>query len=182
MSEIIDRLVGRYEGGQLTRRELVLSLSALLVARPEAAAQPSAPPIPVSTLNHVTLTVSDVERSVEFYQRIFGMQLRTTQGTEADWSAATIPVLAIGEGPQFIAFARSPMPSINHFCLGMEGFDAGRVVKTLAEHGVEARVRMRADSDPPVQELTFRDPDDIVVQIQDVRYCGGSGVLGDLCN
>ena len=51
-----DRAAGlrRYEGGQLTRRELVLSLSALLLVRRPAAAQPSAPPISVSTLNHVT--------------------------------------------------------------------------------------------------------------------------------
>ena len=182
MSEMIEQLVRRYEGGQLTRRELVLSLSALLLVRREAAAQPSAPPISVRTLNHVTLTVSDVQRSVAFYQRIFGMPLVTTQGTAADWSAPTIPVLGIGNGPQFIAFSRGDTPSINHYCLGMEGFDADRIVKTLAEHGVEARVRIRADSDPPVEELSFRDPDNIGVQIQDVSYCGGSGVLGDLCD
>lgn len=182
MSEIIEQLVRRFEGGQMTRRELVLSLSALVMARGSTAAQPRTPPIPVSTMNHVTLTVSDVERSVAFYQRIFGMPLRTYQGTEADWSADTIPVLAIGDGPQFIAFGRGAAPSINHFCLGMEGFDAGEVVKTLADQGVEAGVRMRADSDPPAEELTFRDPDGIRVQVQDVSYCGGSGVLGNLCD
>ena len=56
------------------------------------------------------------------------------------------------------------------------------MTNTLAEHGVEAQVRMRADSNPPAEELMFQDPDNIPVQIQDVRYCGGSGVLGDLCN
>ena len=182
MTERIDRLVQQFEGGQLTRRELVTSLSALLLMRSTVGAQPSAPPIPVSTLNHVTLTVQDVRRSVDFYQRIFGMTLITTQGTEGDWSASTIPVLGIGNGPQFIAFARGDTPAINHYCLGMEGFDAKRVTNTLAEHGVEAQVRMRADSDPPAEELMFQDPDNIPVQIQDVRYCGGSGVLGDLCN
>lgn len=30
----------------------------------------------------------------------------------------------------------------------MEGFDAAEIVARLAEHGIEARVRMRADSDP----------------------------------
>lgn len=162
----------------MTRRELVLSLSALVLVRPEVTAQPSVPPIPVSTLNHVTLVVSDVQRSVEFYQRVFGMPLVTTQGTEADWSAPTIPVLGIGNGPQFIAFARGTTPAINHYCFGMESFDADRIVNRLAEHGLEAGVRMRADSDPPSEELTFRDPDGIVVQIQDVSYCGGSGSAG----
>ena len=188
MSEIVERLVDGYEGGRMTRRQLVLTLSALMVPvsvpRPSAGAatQPSAPPIPVTTLNHVTLTVSDVERSVSFYQRVLGMPLVTTQGNEADWSAAAVPVLGIGNGPQFVAFSRGGTPSINHYCFGMEGFDANAVVGRLADHGVAARVRMRADTDPPAEELTFRDPDGIVVQIQDESYCGGSGALGNLCD
>ena len=39
MSEMVDRLVRRYEGGQMTRRELVVALSALMVARPAPAAR-----------------------------------------------------------------------------------------------------------------------------------------------
>ena len=184
MSAVIEKLVQRYDGGGMTRRELVLALSTLVMARPAvgASAQPSAPPIPVTTLNHVTLTVADVQRSVDFYQRVLGLPLVTTQGTEADWSADAVPVLGIGTGPQFIAFSRGSTPSINHYCLGMEGFDAGEIVRRLAEHGVEARVRRRADSDPPSEELTFRDPDGLVVQIQDASYCGGSGVLGNPCS
>jgi hypothetical protein len=29
--------------------------------------------------------------------------------------------------------------------------------------------------------LYFTDPDGIRVQLQDVKYCGGSGFLGDVC-
>ena len=187
MSEVVDRLVRRYEGGQMTRRELVVALSALMMARPAAggaapAAQPAAAPIPVTTLNHVTLTVSDVQRSADFYQRVLGLPLVTTQGTERDWDAPTVPVLGIGGGPQFVALARGDRPHINHYCFGMAGFDVADVQQRLAAHGVEARVRMRADSDPPAEELTFADPDGLRVQIQDASYCGGSGKLGDLCD
>ena len=185
MSAAIEQLVKRYEGGGMTRRELVLALSALVMARPAggAAAQGAAPaPIRVQTMNHVTLSVSDVQRSVEFYQRVLGLPLVTTQGTERDWDAPAVPVLGIGDGPQFIALSRGDRPHINHYCLGMEGFDAAEIVARLAEHGIEARVRMRADSDPPAEELMFNDPDGIPVQIQDVSYCGGSGKLGDLCD
>ena len=73
MSETIDHLVRKFEDGKVTRRELVMALSALVLMRPEARAQASAPPVSVSTMNHVTLSVSDVQRSVAFYQRIFGM-------------------------------------------------------------------------------------------------------------
>ena len=30
-------------------------------------------------------------------------------------------------------------------------------------------------------ELYFADPDGIVMQIQDVTYCGGGGYLGEVC-
>ena len=103
----------------------------------------------------------------------------TTQGDPADPS---LYVLRIGDGPQAIMLGQSATPDIDHFCLGMEGFDAERVTRTLAEHGVEASIRHRDDSDPPAQELMIRDPDGIRVQIQDVSYCGGSGVLGNLCD
>ena len=197
MSAGIEQLVRRFESGGMTRRELVLALSALVVGSRSAsgatgaaapggaaagAAQASTAPIPVTTMNHVTLTVADVQRSVEFYQRVLGLPLVTTQGTERDWNAAAVPVLGIGEGPQFIAFSRGDRPHINHYCLGMEDFDAAAVVERLAEHGIEARVRMRADSDPPAEELMFSDPDGIPVQLQDASYCGGSGKLGNLCD
>ena len=116
MSAGIEQLVKRFEDGGMTRRELVLALSALVVASRSAsgaaagsgaAAQPAAAPIPVTTMNHVTLTVADVQRSVEFYQRVLGLPLVTTQGTERDWNAAAVPVLGIGDGPQFIAFSRA---------------------------------------------------------------------------
>ena len=48
-------------------------------------------------------------------------------------------------------------------------------------HGIKSTVRMRADSNPPSEELTFRDPDNILVQLQDVTYCGGEGKLGERC-
>ena len=144
------------------------------------------PPIPVQTLNHFTLTVSDVERSVAFYERVLGMRLQAMQATEADWSKPVIPVLGIGGGPQFIAFGRGGSAAattgrIDHFCLGMPGFRADTVVKMLADHGLTGNVRKRADRQPPSEELMFSDPDGIRVQIQDVGYCGGTGVLGDRC-
>jgi hypothetical protein len=30
-------------------------------------------------------------------------------------------------------------------------------------------------------ELYFTDPDNLTMQLQDIRYCGGSGALGDVC-
>ena len=36
-----------------------------------------------------------------------------------------------------------------------------------------------APEGPP--ELNFSDPDGLSIQLQDVRYCGGGGYLGETC-
>lgn len=169
----------------LSRRELLASLASLLVA-PRAIAQSGAPPVPIRGLNHLHLTVSNLQRSLEFYQKVFGMALAGMQGIEADWQKPVVPLLAIGSGPQFISVAQGPgrmggRDRIDHFGFGIDGFNANRVVTMLEAHGIKSTVRMRADSTPPVAELKFNDPDNIIVQIQDISYCGGSGALGNRC-
>lgn len=150
------------------------------------AAGAAAPPIRVRGLNHFHLIVSDLQRSLDFYQRVLGMPLAGSQGVEADWNKPVVPMLAIGSGPQFISFSqgagrREGRDRIDHFGFGMDGFDAGRVLKQLEAHGLKGNVRMRADSTPPVAELKFTDPENVIVQIQDTSYCGGSGALGNRC-
>jgi catechol 2,3-dioxygenase-like lactoylglutathione lyase family enzyme len=172
-------------GSNLTRRELLASLAGLLVA-PRAMAQPGAAPIPVRGLNHLHLTVSNLQRSLEFYQKVFGMPLAGVQGTEADWQKPVVQMLAIGSGPQFISFSQGAgrmggRDRIDHFGFGMDGFNAEQVAKNLEGHGIKSNIRMRADSTPPVAELKFNDPDNVIVQIQDSSYCGGSGALGSRC-
>jgi catechol 2,3-dioxygenase-like lactoylglutathione lyase family enzyme len=169
----------------LNRRQLMASLAGLFVGR-GAFAQPGAAPIAVRGLNHLHLTVSDLKRSLEFYQRLFGMPLAGMQGVEADWQKPVVPMLAIGTGPEFISFAEGQgrlggRDRIDHFGFGMDGFDAPRVVILLEAHGLKSSVRMRADSTPAVAELKFNDPDNVIVQIQDTSYCGGSGALGSRC-
>ena len=153
------------------------------------AAPPPKAPITLRGLNHFTLMVSDPQRTVEFYQQVFGMPVQGHQGTGT--------LLRIGAGPQFIAIAGGPnaKPSIDHFCMTMDGFDPERVMKILAGHGVAkgdpgktpmtAWVRMRGPelggAAGGTPELYFNDPDGITVQLQDVSYCGGGGVLGNVC-
>jgi hypothetical protein len=80
----------------------------------------------------------------------------------------------------------------------MESFNPDQVIKTLETFGVKPRgsapgpvgpltsyisMRMenRGGAKEGTPELYFTDPDGILLQLQDVSYCGGSGVLGNLC-
>ena len=179
----------------VSRRRVLLSLTALLA--PRLAAQTVRPTIRVRGINHVTLAVSDVKRSVDFYQGLFGMPVISRQGLATN--------LQIGAGPQFLGVtAAGASPSrIDHLCLGVEDFDVERVTRILAQHGVtraepaadgsgglsggpmRMRVRMRgADAGGArdgTAELYVSDPNGFVFQLQDPRYCGGGGPLGTLC-
>jgi len=64
---------------------------------------------------------------------------------------------------------------INHVCFGLNNFDADAVLRKLAEAGVKGSIRLRGDT----KELHFTDADNVGVQLQDVRYRGGTGPLGD---
>jgi catechol 2,3-dioxygenase-like lactoylglutathione lyase family enzyme len=164
----------------LTRRQLFASLPAL-AATSRALAQSTKRPIQVRSLSHMTLTVSDRKRSVDFYQGLFGLPIQHRQENSIG--------LRIGSGPQYISLSQgapNAKPAIAHFCMTVEKFSIEGVTKALGEHGVikgdagamKTWVRMRGDGTP---ELYVGDPDGINVQLQDVSYCGGAGPLGNIC-
>jgi catechol 2,3-dioxygenase-like lactoylglutathione lyase family enzyme len=178
----------------LTRRELLLSLPALAVAR-RAMAQAAKPAIPVKALSHFTLAVSDVRRSLDFYQGLFGMPIQARQG-------ATV-ILRMGAGPQFVALSPegSSSPSIVS-TLGMtvENFNSDKIIAVLAQHGftkagpadpgmsggpMKVRVSLRGPDKggaaAGTPELFLGDPDGLTIQLQDAKYCGGGGPLGNVC-
>ena len=197
MSASDDQLQAVRGGGPFSRRQLLLALPALAAAR-QLLAQTGGAPIRIRALNHMTLTVSDPKRSLAFYQGLFGMPIQARQG------ATTI--LRIGSGPQFLALSgggATATPRIDHYCVTVENFDVDRLLAVLGGHGVtpaaagaapggglsggamKVRVRMRGENAGGAAEGTpeiyVGDPDGIVVQLQDPRYCGGAGRLGEVC-
>ena len=57
----------------------------------------------------------------------------------------------------------------------MPNFDPDAVLKRLTDRGIRANIRLRGDT----KELYLTDPDGISVQLQDTKYVGGTGLLGD---
>jgi len=160
-----DQLLSRYESGKISRRELLGGLAAVATASTAAAAEPEIGM--VKQLNHVTVFVANVQKSVEFYQRLFGMPVLTPQDQGIN--------LRAGSGFLGIYPAEDRPKGINHVCLSLEKFDADVTLKKLKNAGVDANIRLRGDT----KELYFTDADNVRVQLQDVRYKGGIGPLGD---
>jgi catechol 2,3-dioxygenase-like lactoylglutathione lyase family enzyme len=165
-------------------------------AAPEAAPKGLLAPL---DLSHLTIFVADAARSNAFYQSVFGLRVQARQGP-------TAPLLGVGDKIQFLMFAGgssargggAPRPAgINHVCLNLEGFDREGILKALEGHGIKLRgdapgtpplvsyvsMRMpnRGGAPEGTPELYFTDPDGLLIQLQDVRYCGGGGYLGDVC-
>jgi catechol 2,3-dioxygenase-like lactoylglutathione lyase family enzyme len=179
--------------GRMNRRSLLLAVPAVLAAA-RIRAQGPKPMLQAREMNHLTLSVSDPKRSLEFYQGLLGMPIQARQGDTT--------LLRIGAGPQFIALdaTGSNPPGINHLCVTVDDFSVERILFVLTAHGItkaeggsgglsggpmKVRVRIRGpeaggakDGTP---EIYFGDPDGIVMQLQDSRYCGGSGTFGEIC-
>ncbi len=154
----IENLLASYERGSMSRRQLITA-SARTATSAVAAAAPAQAPLRAATLNHVTLAVSDVERSHRFYRELLAMSVvsRQTNG------------LNLGVGPSsFLGLYDIGSPRIHHFCLGVENFEADSTLKTLEKKGIKGRISPRDD----VKELYFEDPDGISVQLQGPDYRG----------
>lgn len=168
MSRAVESLLSHYESGRLSRRELVAILTAAVVAPRTVTAQP--PVLEAATLNHASLIVSDLERSVAFYQRTFGLAVKSTQQGGVN--------LAVGDA--FLGVYQggaNATPHINHICFGLRGFDPAATVAALEAQGLPAESRTRDG----VTQVYTADPDNLRVQLQDVSFCGGVGPLGNEC-
>lgn len=171
MTTRLEELLTDYEHGSLTRRELLGALAAM-VAMPAVAA--AAAPLPpaigrVRVLNHVTVRVPDVKKSAAFYQSLLGLSVLTPQADGVNLATGGSSFLGLYPADAGAA------ASIDHFCLGVDGFDADAVSAALAAKGVTASIRQRGDT----KELYFTDPDGVRVQLQDPHYIGGVGPRGD---
>jgi catechol 2,3-dioxygenase-like lactoylglutathione lyase family enzyme len=121
-------------------------------------------------LNHVSLIVSNLDRSVEFYQSLFGLEVKSTQQGGIN--------LAVGDA--FVGIYQGQpngTPRIDHFCFGLPRFDPEQTVDALQRHGAAAESRERDG----VTQVYTRDPDGLRIQLQDTSFCGGVGPLGNEC-
>ena len=114
----------------IRRRELLLSIPGLALA-PRLFAQAAKPTITVKGINYFVLSVSDMKRSIDFYQSLFGMPIQARQGSDV--------LLRIGKGPQFLMLTpagTNPPSIVPRLGLTVENFNAQRVVGMLEQHGV----------------------------------------------
>ena len=157
MDAIITELVRRFERGGLTRRQLIQGLSALVAAGgtpPSSVAQSVG--LKATAIDHTSVLVSDLQRSADFYGRVFG--LRPVSEDKAN------RILRLGAGGSGVGRTivslrqQNPPGLIDHFAISVENFNRDAVTQVLMQHGLV-----------PDRNIEFgfhvKDPDNAVVQI-----------------
>ena len=173
MESAIDDLVGKFETRRLTRRQLVASLTALVASAGSLSAQsaPAPAPAPVrqvaqgSSLNHVSLAVTDVERSADFYSKLLGLKVVSRPGNGG---------INLGLGSGFLGLYKLADPGkVNHFCIGVDDFNPDQMAGRLKEINIAATVdRNPANRTSGGDQLYFTDPDNTRVQLGPTGYQG----------
>jgi glyoxylase I family protein len=149
VEHVISDLIGRFERGGLTRRELVQTLALVAAGGSTIAA---APPQRSGSINHVSVLVSDLQRSIDFYGRVFGLTVVNEDKPNK--------ISRLGAGNKILVSLRleSPAGLVDHFAIGVENFNRDAVTRDLTAIGIT-----------PQENLEFgfhiKDPDGANVQI-----------------
>ena len=153
MIEEIDVLVASYERGTVTRRELLRALAVLAAPVAAGAQTPPAGLMKGRNLHHINLQVSDLVRSEAFYRKLFGFSpTRRVQGP--DNHGFDLP------GGGVIILQKSDRPGrIDHFCVGVDGFDAERLRAAVKTAGIDGGQGTATDN------FMITDPDGLRVQV-----------------
>ena len=150
MESIISSLLAQFEKGSLSRRELVQGLAMLAAGGTAAAAQDNID-FKTADIDHVSIQVADLQRSVEFYQKMFGFTVVSQDQAQRIIRLGNTKVLvSINDG--------KPVGTVDHFAIGIPRFNNDAARRYLTERGATP---LQGD----YAGLHVKDPDGVNVQI-----------------
>ena len=150
MDAIISSLVTRFETGTLTRRDLIQALT-LLNAGVGASQAQEKPGIQATKIDHVSIQVDDLPRSVAFYQKMFGLTVVSEDKPNE--------IVRLGTAKTLVSLHhKSPTGLVDHFAIGVEKFNKESVTRELKKRGATPEDNLDAG-------FHIKDPQGINVQI-----------------
>jgi len=154
MESIISDLVSRFEKGSLSRRELVQGLAMLAASSSTAAAQEKID-FKTADIDHISIQVADLERSVDFYRKMFDFKVVSQD--------QPLGIIRLGNTRTLVSLNRqSPAGIVDHFAIGIPRYTKESATQYLTQRGSKVE-------DDPYAGLHVKDPDGINVQISNQR-------------
>jgi len=155
MESIISDLLSRFEKGAMSRRELVGGLAMLAASGTAAGAAQQELDFRNATIDHVSIQVADLQRSVDFYQKMFGFSLVSED--------KPLGIVRLGNNRTLVSFNhQSPAGIVDHFAIGVPRFTKESAARYAMQRGA-------TPLDDPYAGLHVKDPDGINVQIFNQR-------------
>jgi catechol-2,3-dioxygenase len=154
MEAIISDLLSRFEKGALTRRGLIQGLTMVAAAGGAAQAPAQAPQtaLKAAKIDHMSIQVSDLPRSIAFYQKMFGLT------TVSEDKPNEIVRLGVGNRALVSLHHKNPTGLVDHFAIGVENFNKDAVTRQLTALGATPSDNLDAG-------FHIIDPEGISVQI-----------------
>ena len=120
----------------------------------------------IDRLDHLVLTVADIDATVDFYTRVLGMEAVTFGAGRAALAFGRSKINLHRAGHEFEPKAHRPTPGSADLCLIAEG-PLEQVIEDLAAHGVpiEEGPVERTGATGPIRSVYFRDPDLNLIEV-----------------
>jgi catechol 2,3-dioxygenase-like lactoylglutathione lyase family enzyme len=123
-------------------------------------------PVRITGLDHLVLTVADVDETIRFYQRTLGLEAVTFEAGRRALAFGPSKINLHQAGQEFTPHAARPTPGSADLCL-VTATPLDQVVGQLARSGVDVEEGPvpRTGALGPMTSVYFRDPDDNLIEI-----------------
>jgi len=186
MPETIDELLTMYDENRISRRQLIGALLMASAPAPLVAdAGQQRPGLPGQTLtgappprdalfrgriiNHVTLSVRDIDESRQFYQELLGASvlLDGRSSAQTGWYDLRI-------GDSFVSVSKGKAARIDHFAIGLDPWPGVDRALDMVQKRFPTS-EPRASQNPlskaaEIKSVVLKDPNGISVQLGSVKY------------
>ncbi|MFI0420209.1 VOC family protein [Spongiactinospora sp. 9N601] len=124
----------------------------------------------IERLDHLVLTVADIDVTVDFYTRVLGMKAVTFGEGRTALTFGLAKINLHEAGHEFEPKADQPTPGSADLCL-ISTDPLDQVIDELAEHGVpiEEGPVERTGAIGQIQSVYFRDPDRNLIEVSTYR-------------
>jgi catechol 2,3-dioxygenase-like lactoylglutathione lyase family enzyme len=120
----------------------------------------------IDRLDHLVLTVADIDATMAFYTRVLGMEAVTFGAGRTALAFGRSKINLHRAGHEFEPKALRPTPGSADLCLIAAG-PLEQVIEDLAAHGilVEEGPVERTGATGPILSVYFRDPDQNLIEV-----------------